>query len=79
MENLFRLFHSACERLERAARSASHDQGLSQKEAALELRVDPRTLALWEQQGGREPTGVFLGRVKRFLQEEEVSDARRAG
>jgi hypothetical protein len=35
-------------------------------------------LALWEQVE-REPTGVFLGRVKRFLQEEEVSDARGAG
>jgi hypothetical protein len=78
VENLVRLFHSACERLERAARPASHDQGLSQKEAALELRVDPRMLALWEQVE-REPTGVFLGRVKRFLQEEEVSDARGAG
>jgi transcriptional regulator with XRE-family HTH domain len=52
--------------------------GLSQKKAALDLGVDPSTLARWEQ-GEREPIGVFLGRVKRFLQDGEVSDARRAG
>lgn len=39
--------------------------------------MDPGTLAKWEQ-GKREPQGAFLGWVKRFLQNEEVSGARRA-
>ena len=52
--------------------------GLSQKESAERLGVDPSTLAKWEQ-GKREPQGVFLGRVKRFLQDTESSGARRAG
>jgi transcriptional regulator with XRE-family HTH domain len=40
--------------------------GLSQKEAARELDVDPSTLARWER-GEREPGGDFHDRVKRFL------------
>jgi predicted transcriptional regulator len=40
--------------------------GLSQKEAAKRLGVDPSTLAKWER-GERKPAGLFLGRVKRFL------------
>jgi len=54
--------------------------GLSQKEAAKRLGVDAGTLARWER-GDREPTGVFLGRVKRFLSDEEAADlgVRRAG
>ena len=47
-------------------------RGLSQKEAALELGVDPSTLARWEQ-GKREPTGGVLGRVELFV----VDDAGR--
>lgn len=42
--------------------------GWSQKEAAKRLQVDPGTLARWER-GEREPTGVFLKRVSRFLHE----------
>jgi transcriptional regulator with XRE-family HTH domain len=52
--------------------------GLSQKESAGRIDVDPGTLAKWEQ-GKREPQGVFLGRVKRFLQDAEAPGARRAG
>jgi len=52
--------------------------GLSQKESAKRLDVDPGTLVRWER-GEREPTGVFLGRVKRFLQAGEDSVARRVG
>ena len=50
--------------------------GLSQKEAARELDVDPSTLARWER-GEREPTGDFLDRVKRFFdgQEAQRSDS----
>lgn len=40
--------------------------GLSQKEAATRLGVDPGTLARWER-GEREPTGAFIARVQRFL------------
>jgi transcriptional regulator with XRE-family HTH domain len=40
--------------------------GLSQKEAARAIRVDPCTLARWER-GEREPTGTLLSRVVRFL------------
>jgi len=40
--------------------------GLSQKAAALELCVDPGTLARWER-GEVGPAGAFLERVKRFL------------
>jgi DNA-binding transcriptional regulator YiaG len=53
-------------------------QGMTQKEAARGLGVDQGTLARWEQ-GKREPQGAFLGRVKRFLQDGEASDARRVG
>ena len=52
--------------------------GASQKEAARSLGVDPGTLARWER-GEREPTGVFLQRVRRFLDNKLISDARRAG
>ena len=56
-------------------------RGLSQKEMARSLGIDPSTLARWER-GEREPTGMFLSRVQRFLiDEEEVgrSDSRGAG
>ena len=54
--------------------------GTTQEEAAKRLGVDPGTLARWER-GEREPTGMFLGRVKRFLKDEGASDldARRVG
>jgi Helix-turn-helix len=52
--------------------------GLSQKESAERLGVDPSTLAKWER-AEREPTGVFLARVNRFLQGGKTSDARRVG
>jgi len=54
--------------------------GLSQKEAAQRLGVDPGTLARWER-GEREPTGAVLGRVKRSLDQEETqnSQSRRVG
>jgi transcriptional regulator with XRE-family HTH domain len=54
--------------------------GLSQKESAGRIGVDPATLAKWEQEK-REPQGVFLKRVKRFLDDEEErrSSSRRAG
>ncbi len=40
--------------------------GLTQKEAARQLRVDPSTLARWER-GEREPTGTFAARASHFL------------
>ena len=52
--------------------------GLTQKETARGLGVDPGTLARWER-GEREPTGAFLERVKRFLQDGETRQARFAG
>jgi len=54
--------------------------GLSQKESAGRIGVDASTLAKWER-GEREPAGVFLGRVKRFLDDdaERLSISRRAG
>ena len=52
--------------------------GLSQKEFAEHLGVDPSTLAKWEQ-GRREPQGVFLCWVKRVLQKGDVAATRRAG
>jgi transcriptional regulator with XRE-family HTH domain len=52
--------------------------GLSQKEAAGRIGVDPGTLAKWEQ-GKREPASGFLGRVERFLRDETPARARRAG
>jgi len=53
-------------------------QGLSQKESARELGVDPGTLAKWEQ-GKRAPQGHFPGgRVKRFTQDGEEPCGRRA-
>ena len=56
-------------------------RGLSQQEMAWSLGIDPSTLARWER-GEREPTGMFLSRVQRFLIDEEEarrSDSRRAG
>lgn len=47
--------------------------GLSQAEAANCLGVDPGTLARWER-GEREPRGACLGRVERFLCDEEAAD-----
>ena len=52
--------------------------GLSQKESARQIGVDPATLARWER-GEREPAGAFQARVKRFVLHGETSDARRAG
>ena len=40
--------------------------GISQKENAAQLGVDPTTLARWES-GEREPAGQFAVRVKRML------------
>jgi transcriptional regulator with XRE-family HTH domain len=60
------------------ARRYYEGAGFSQKESARELAVDPSTLAKWEQ-GKREPAGAFFVRVKRFLQDGEMSGARRAG
>jgi transcriptional regulator with XRE-family HTH domain len=40
--------------------------GLSQKESAHRIGVDPCTLARWER-GEREPTGSFAARALRFL------------
>jgi len=56
-------------------------RGLSQKEMAKRLGVDPSTLARRER-GERKPAGMFLSRVQRFLVDEEEagrSDSRRAG
>ncbi|MCW5982726.1 MAG: recombinase family protein [Bryobacteraceae bacterium] len=53
--------------------------GMSQKEAAQEIGVDPGTLAKWER-GERHPTGEFLRRVMQFLAgEARCSATRRAG
>ena len=54
--------------------------GLSQQESARRIGVDPGTLARWER-GEREPAGGLLGRVKRFLDDEEAQrlDSRRVG
>ena len=40
--------------------------GLTQKEAARQIGVDPGTLARWER-GERIPTGTFLSSVNSFL------------
>jgi ribosome-binding protein aMBF1 (putative translation factor) len=40
--------------------------GITQKESARMMGVDPCTLARWER-GEREPTGVFATRAERFL------------
>ena len=47
--------------------------GLSQKEAAQCLRVDPGTLARWER-GARQPAGVCLDRVMRFLDQDRAAN-----
>ena len=52
--------------------------GLSQKQSAECLGVDPSTLAKWEQ-AKREPQGAFLERVKRFLQRANDAVVLRAG
>jgi DNA-binding transcriptional regulator YiaG len=48
--------------------------GLSQKESAGRIGVDPGTLAKWER-GERQSAGAFLGCVKRFLQDGKASGA----
>jgi transcriptional regulator with XRE-family HTH domain len=54
--------------------------GMTQEEAAKSIGVDPNTLTRWERDE-RKPTGIFPGRVKRFLKDEGASDldARRVG
>ena len=47
--------------------------GMTREEAAKRLGVDSGTLAKWER-GEREPTGAFLGRAERFLEDEEAPD-----
>jgi transcriptional regulator with XRE-family HTH domain len=47
-------------------------RGLSQKEAAIRIGVDPGTLARWER-GEREPTGAYAVRVQRFVTAQEVT------
>jgi site-specific DNA recombinase len=46
--------------------------GLSQKQSAERLGVDPSTLARWER-GEREPTGAFAERVQRYVKAPEVT------
>jgi transcriptional regulator with XRE-family HTH domain len=46
--------------------------GLTQKESAKCVAVDPSTLAKWER-GEREPQGAFLGRVMRFLSKPDAA------
>jgi transcriptional regulator with XRE-family HTH domain len=48
--------------------------GLTQKEAAHRIGVDPSTLAKWER-GEREPTGDYAARAERFLATVEVVSA----
>jgi transcriptional regulator with XRE-family HTH domain len=45
--------------------------GISQKESAVRIGVDPCTLARWER-GEREPAGAFATRALRFLAVEEA-------
>ena len=49
--------------------------GLSQKQAARQMSVDPSTLARWER-GEREPAGTFVIRVLRFLEAAEAAGLR---
>ena len=46
--------------------------GLSQKESARRIGVDPSTLARWER-GERVPTGAFAARVLRFVTAAEAT------
>jgi site-specific DNA recombinase len=46
--------------------------GISQKDLAGQLAVDPCTLARWER-GEREPTGKFAARALRFLDASEIA------
>jgi transcriptional regulator with XRE-family HTH domain len=46
--------------------------GLSQKEAAHQIGVDPCTLARWER-GEREPSGAFAARASIFLARTDVT------
>jgi transcriptional regulator with XRE-family HTH domain len=48
--------------------------GLTQKQAAERLSVDPSTLAKWER-GEREPRGIFLTRVKQFFKSESKKES----
>ena len=50
-------------------------RGITQKEAARLMEVDPSTLARWEH-GEREPTGAFAVRVTRFLTDGEGQTAK---
>jgi DNA-binding XRE family transcriptional regulator len=52
--------------------------GLSQKESATRLGVDPGTLSRWER-GATRPSGILLARVSRLLEGGEESAARRTG
>jgi transcriptional regulator with XRE-family HTH domain/cell division protein FtsB len=54
--------------------------GMTRGEAAKHVGVDPGTLARWER-GEREPAGVLLERVERFLDDAEAADldTRRVG
>jgi DNA-binding transcriptional regulator YiaG len=45
--------------------------GITQKDAAHRMRVDPSTLARWER-GEREPSGAFSARALRFLADGEA-------
>jgi site-specific DNA recombinase len=47
--------------------------GLTQKEAARRIGVDPSTLARWER-GEREPTGAFAASASRFLASKGVKE-----
>ena len=55
-------------------------RGLSQKEAAEAVGVDPGTLSRWER-GEREPMRPFVSRVERFLADQggQATPARRVG
>jgi transcriptional regulator with XRE-family HTH domain len=54
--------------------------GMTQEEAAKRLGLAPGTLVRWER-GEREPAGSLLGRVERFLNDEDAAglDARWVG
>ena len=48
------------------------ERGMTQKEFARALEIDPSTLAKWER-GEREPKGVFLDRVVRMIGARETT------
>jgi transcriptional regulator with XRE-family HTH domain len=51
---------------------------MSQKEAALQIGVDPSTLARWERDE-RKPTATFGEAVNDFLEDREVRTCGKAG